>query len=186
MHQKVNGTNWWDNGNRDGAPKKAMLVWQTAIDHPEANHSQLARIAGVSRPTVIKWLKPGWRYEYMAATAEETEEATAMAEKQIARQRALKYEFRTPRVIAEQAMQFRKLYENDRDGWEKHVVQHVVTHPWKSFDEVAVFMGLPDGAEVSRIIDKRRDYYDRLLMGLTGSTIPRLSAEALRKAEEVD
>jgi len=186
LHQKVNGTNWWDNGNRDGAPKKAMLVWQTAIDHPEANHSQLARIAGVSRPTVIKWLKPGWRYEYMAATAEETEEATAMAEKQLARQRALKYEFRTPRVIEEQARRFQRLYENDRDGWEKRVVQHVATHPWKSFDEVAVFMGLKDGNEVSRIIDKRRDYYDRLLMGVIGSALPRLSAKALRTAEEID
>ena len=182
LHQKVKGTNWWDNGNRNGAPKKAMLVWRAAIDNPNANHSQLARIAGVSRPTVIKWLKPGWRNEYMAATAG----ATTMADNQLARQRSLNREFRTPRVIEEQADQFRKLYENDREGWERRVVQHVAAHPWKSFDEVAVYMGMSDGGEVSRIIDKRRDYYDRLLVGVTGSVIPRLSEEALRKSEEVD
>ena len=26
-------------------------------EHPEANHSEIARALGVSRPTVIKWLK---------------------------------------------------------------------------------------------------------------------------------
>ena len=189
INQRMAGTNWWDNGNRDGAPKKAMLVWQAAIDNPEANHSQLARIAGVSRPTVIKWLKPGWRDDYMAATAGEAEEKTAatdMPDRQLERQQALGRWFRDPRAIEEQARQFRKAYEKDRDGVEKRVVQYVAMNPWKPFDEVAVFLGLSDGNEVSRIINKKRDYYDRLLMGMTGTVIPRLSESDLRRAEEVD
>lgn len=44
--------------NKDGAPTKADLVRDYALAHPEANHSEIARALGVSRPTVIKWLKP--------------------------------------------------------------------------------------------------------------------------------
>lgn len=199
INQRRAGTNWWDNGNRDGAPKKAMLVWQAAIDHPEANHSQLARIAGVSRPTVIKWLgvenwKAQYEHEVLMDTDDEYREnfyREVQAEWDEEQER-MQREYYAPggeferEVIGEQAEQFRMLYENDRDEWEKRVVQHVATHPWKSFDEVAVFMGLKDGNEVSRIIDKRRGYYDRLLMGVTVSALPRLSAKALRMAEEVD
>lgn len=47
-----------------GRPKKCDLIRSYAADHPEANHSEIARALGVSRPTVIKWLKPGWRKEY--------------------------------------------------------------------------------------------------------------------------
>lgn len=43
--------------NKDGAPTKANLVRDYAIAHPDANHSEIARALGVSRPTVIKWLK---------------------------------------------------------------------------------------------------------------------------------
>lgn len=43
--------------NKDGAPTKANLVRDYALAHPDANHSEIARALGVSRPTVIKWLK---------------------------------------------------------------------------------------------------------------------------------
>lgn len=45
--------------NKDGAPKKRDAVVAYAAAHPDANHSQIARALGVSRPTVIKWLKGG-------------------------------------------------------------------------------------------------------------------------------
>lgn len=50
--------------NRDGAPTKRDLVRAYAMEHPEDNHSEIARALDVSRPTVIKWLKPGWRDEW--------------------------------------------------------------------------------------------------------------------------
>lgn len=43
--------------NKDGAPKKRDLVLGYAREHPDANHSEIARALGVSRSTVIKWLK---------------------------------------------------------------------------------------------------------------------------------
>lgn len=51
--------------NKSGRPKgssnkehpKRDAVRSYAAAHPEANHSQIARALGVSRPTVIKWLK---------------------------------------------------------------------------------------------------------------------------------
>lgn len=38
-------------------PTKEAEIKAYAAEHPEANHSQIARALGVSRPTVIKWLK---------------------------------------------------------------------------------------------------------------------------------
>ena len=43
--------------NKDGAPTKADLVREYTAEHPDANHSEIARALGISRPTVIKWLK---------------------------------------------------------------------------------------------------------------------------------
>lgn len=43
--------------NKSGAPTKADLIRQYAAEHPEANHSEIARALDVSRPTVIKWLR---------------------------------------------------------------------------------------------------------------------------------
>lgn len=56
INDKVNGTNWRA-GN--GRKPKRDLVRNYAAEHPEANHSEIARALGVSRPTVIKWLKDG-------------------------------------------------------------------------------------------------------------------------------
>ncbi|WP_251179441.1 hypothetical protein [Adlercreutzia agrestimuris] len=57
IRQKRQGKNWWDGGNRLGAPKKKDLILEYKAKHPDANHSEIARALGVSRPTVIKWLK---------------------------------------------------------------------------------------------------------------------------------
>ena len=43
--------------NKNGAPKKDELVKAYAREHPGANHSEIARALGISRTTVIKWLK---------------------------------------------------------------------------------------------------------------------------------
>ena len=43
--------------NKDGAPKKRELIRAYACEHPDANHSEIAKALGVSRPTVIKWLR---------------------------------------------------------------------------------------------------------------------------------
>lgn len=61
VRQKQKGTEW---GNKDGAPTKADLVRSYAAGHPGESHSAVARALGVSRPTVIKWLRPGWREEW--------------------------------------------------------------------------------------------------------------------------
>ena len=51
--------------NKDGRPKgsiksstpKGEQIKAYAEAHPDANHSEIARALGVSRPTVIKWLR---------------------------------------------------------------------------------------------------------------------------------
>lgn len=53
-----------NNGRPRGSGTKRNLIRAYASEHPEANHSEIARALGVSRPTVIKWLKPGWESEY--------------------------------------------------------------------------------------------------------------------------
>ena len=49
--------------NPEGRPKgsgtKADMILRFAREHPDMNHSQIAHALGVSRPTVIKWLKVG-------------------------------------------------------------------------------------------------------------------------------
>lgn len=53
------------NPYRGGAPKKFMQVWKAASENPGASICALARAAGVTRPTVYKWLAvDGWEAEY--------------------------------------------------------------------------------------------------------------------------
>lgn len=56
IRQRRKKTNWWDNGNRDGAPTKRDEILAYAAEHPGASHSAIAKALGVSRTTVIKWL----------------------------------------------------------------------------------------------------------------------------------
>jgi hypothetical protein len=50
-----------NNGRPRGTTKentpKGEQIRAYVKDHPDVNHSQIARALGVSRPTVIKWLK---------------------------------------------------------------------------------------------------------------------------------
>ena len=46
-------------GRPKGSGTKEAEIKAYAAEHPEANHSQIARALGVSRPTVIKWLREG-------------------------------------------------------------------------------------------------------------------------------
>lgn len=150
LKQEMKGTTWW---NKDGAPKKAMQVWQSATENPGLSVAALARRAGVSRPTVYKWLKPGWESKY--ATALRQAETDRLEPQPIRR-----------RVIEEQAEQFKKRYADDRDGFERMVVRHVASHPWESFDQTAAFFGLPGAAAIERIIVDNKAELDRAKLGL--------------------
>lgn len=46
-------------GRPKGSGTKRDRILTYASEHPEANHSEIARALGVSRPTVIKWLREG-------------------------------------------------------------------------------------------------------------------------------
>lgn len=52
------GLNRKPDGRPKGSGTKADLIRTYAAEHPDANHSEIARALGVSRPTVIKWLRP--------------------------------------------------------------------------------------------------------------------------------
>ena len=61
VKQKQAGRCWTDGNSRKGCPNKKHpkrdLILSYAKEHPQANHSEIARALGISRPTVIKWLK---------------------------------------------------------------------------------------------------------------------------------
>ena len=154
LKQEMKGTTWW---NKDGAPKKAMQVWQSATENPGLSVAALARKAGVSRPTVYKWLKPGWESKYAAALRQA--ETDRLEPHPIRR-----------RVIEEQAEQFKKRYADDRDGFERMVVRHVASHPWEPFDQTAAFFGLPGAAAIERIIVDNKAELDRAKLGLVVDT----------------
>lgn len=56
--------------NNEGRPRgsgtKRDLIRSYAAEHPEMSNRQIASNLGVSRNTVNKWLKPGWREEHGA------------------------------------------------------------------------------------------------------------------------
>lgn len=149
LNQKAHGTNWWDNGNRDGAPTKAVQVWKTAAENPGLSMSALARVAGVSRPTVYKWLKPGWQNEYKKAMSQDRRPT-----------------YRPHRVIEEQAEQFKRKYANDRPGLVRAVLRHVVAHPWEPYEQTAVFFGFKRAAEVERIVRENEDLLNQIKIGI--------------------
>lgn len=61
INDRVNGTDWRA-GN--GRKPKCDLVRSYAFDHPDASQREIAAALGVSKTTVNKWLKPGWREEW--------------------------------------------------------------------------------------------------------------------------
>ncbi len=52
----------WREGN--GRKPKRDLVRDYAAGHPEASQREISSALGISKTTVNKWLKPGWREEY--------------------------------------------------------------------------------------------------------------------------
>ena len=55
--------------NRDGAPTKRDGILAYAAAHPGASHSAIAKALGVSRKTVIKWLKGDALEKYVESLA---------------------------------------------------------------------------------------------------------------------
>ena len=64
-------------GRPKGSGEKRDLIRRYAISNPGVNHSEIARSLNVSRSTVVKWLKPGWREEYEKTTLSSYEYAVA-------------------------------------------------------------------------------------------------------------
>lgn len=156
LNQRVRGTNWWDNGNRDGAPTKAMQVWEVAYEHPDMSHAAIARTAGVSRPTVIKWLNvENWRGQYEHELKMETDE---------------EYRESFYREVTEELDEERREQERQwlapNGGFEHMVLETVAENPWKSYEEIAVMCGLSSGDDVRRMVEGNRALYNRILMGL--------------------
>lgn len=153
LKQEMNGTTWW---NKDGAPKKAMQVWRAAVENPGLSVAAIARKAEVSRPTVYKWLKPGWEAEYAAATRkDETSRPTPRPDRH--------------KVIEEQAEQFKRRYVEDSVAFEAMVVRHIASHPWEPFSQTAAFFGLSDAAAVEKIASRNKTELDRAKLGLEES-----------------
>ncbi len=61
INDRVNGTDWRA-GN--GRKPKRDTIRSYAVEHPEASQREIAAALGVSKTTVNKWLKPGWRDEW--------------------------------------------------------------------------------------------------------------------------
>lgn len=57
IRQRRKKANWWDDGNRNGAPTKRDEILAYAAEHPEASQRAIAKALGVSPTTVNKWLK---------------------------------------------------------------------------------------------------------------------------------
>lgn len=153
INQRIAGTHWWDDGNRNGAPTKAMQVWEVAYEHPNMSHAAIAREAGVSRPTVIKWLGvEGWHNQYEHELKMETDE---------------EYRERFAREVEEeQAEQEREWLKEQAVGRDRMVLETVAENPWKSYEEIAVVCGLSSGDDVRRVVDGNRELYNRILMGI--------------------
>lgn len=65
IRQRRKGSNWWDGGGRPkGSGTKRDAIRAYAAEHPEASQREIATALGVSKTTVNKWLKPGWREEW--------------------------------------------------------------------------------------------------------------------------
>lgn len=156
--QKRKGTHWWDGGNRDGAPTKEMLVWRAAIENPGASHAAIARIAGVSRPTVIKWLSvENWRDQYELAVR--FEENDGYRDDFIAEVNA---------ELKEEQDGFEREYYAPGGGFDMDILYEVANCPWKSHEEVAILFGLANPDDVQGIIDRNQDAYRRIMLEADG------------------
>ncbi len=152
LNQEGKGTNWWDGGSRDGAPKKAMQVWKAASENPGLSVAALARKAEVSRPTVYKWLKPGWQDEYAS------ELSASKAVDSIC-----------PVSASDDPDPTRQI-DRERPGglsaFEYSVVRHVALHPREAAGQTAAYFGLSDADSVKRILEANRVLLNQLRIGI--------------------
>lgn len=148
LNQRAAGTHWW---NENGAPTKAVQVWKAAAENPGLSVSALARVAGVSRPTVYKWLTPGWQDEY---------------ERLVNRENFKRPQYRPRRSIEEQSENLKREYADDRSGFVRIVLQHVASHPWEPSGQTAAFFGLSGADEVERIVRENNELLNKIKIGL--------------------
>ena len=69
--------------NKDGAPTKRDEIRAYAAEHPEASRSAIAKALGVSRTTVVKWLKPDQNLEQGKIAAERLDGAKMYVESRL-------------------------------------------------------------------------------------------------------
>lgn len=158
--QEIKGTKWWDNGNREGAPEKKDLVRSFAYEHRDMSHSQMSRELGVSRPTVIKWLKPGWVDEYergmrLGLSQDEAE---------------FEYQNQLAWLGYESAEEYERAYYGPHGGFAQEIVEYVVSHPWESYEQVAAYMQLSGPEDVRKTVEDNRELYDALAIEFNSST----------------
>lgn len=156
LNQELKGRNWWDDGNRNGAPTKAMQVWEVAYEHPDMNVTDIARAAGVSRPTVYKWLSvEDWRGQYERCLKLDTDE---------------EYRESFLREIVEEQLEeernFLSEYYAAGGGFEQDIIESVIKFPWKSYDEIAAMWQVEDGKVVKDVVDSNPDLYNKIKLGL--------------------
>ena len=152
LKHEANGTTW---RNHDGAPKKAMQVWQAAAENPDFNVSALARIAGVSRPTVYKWLAvPDWRECYKAGTVDASPVEDEASE--------IVFEDDEEREMWERWDSYEREWLSPGGGFEEEVLEAVAAYPWKCYEEIAIMFGIADGDSVRRTVEENRELFDQI------------------------
>lgn len=157
LKQRRKGTNWWDGGNRGGAPEKAMQVWKAAYENPEACTAAIARAAGVSRPTVYKWLGvKDWRARYEAELAR-TSGGVVKADP------ALEFE---RDAMAGAGFDLGRGHYRPVGGFDREVVEAVVENPWKSYEEIAAMLSVPGADDIEEAVERNRELYNMLMLGL--------------------
>lgn len=70
-------------GNKNGAPTKRDEIRAYAAEHPDASRSAIAKALGVSRTTVVKWLKPDQEPERGKTAAEKLDGAKIYVESRL-------------------------------------------------------------------------------------------------------
>lgn len=165
--QALKGTNWWDGGNRSGAPEKKMLVWEGSAEHPEMNHSQLAKHLGVSRPTVVKWLYEGWEDDYERVRSSQVQDYPEYSDLEI---EALHEETRKWQEEIEE------LYYAPHGILEQEIVEYAATQPWKSYKQIAAELGYLDADDVQKTIEDNKELYNSILLDFEDDLFKSLSS----------
>lgn len=153
FNQQVKGRRWNDDGNRDGAPKKAMQVWEAVYWNEDyrwgnRNIAAIAREAGVSRPTVYKWLAvEDWDFKYEVASGLLPEDA----------------DLDEVRELRRETEEFEKSFFEDRDVL---VLAYIAENPWKSYDEVACEFPYTSEADVADIVARNQVLLSQMKLGI--------------------